>query len=69
MLAVRHGLRRVAFPAISCGVYGYPHAEAVRIALDSVRDFLGSHDGVTEVIFCCYNKEMADLYEAGLQTA
>lgn len=69
MLAVRHGLRRVAFPAISCGVYGYPHAEAVRIALDTVRDFLGSHDGLTEIIFCCYNKEMADLYEAGLQTA
>ena len=38
-LAVEHGCRTVAFPAISAGVYGYPLAEAAAIAVNTVRDF------------------------------
>jgi len=37
-LAVAHGLRTIAFPAISCGVYGYPVAEAARIAVGVARE-------------------------------
>lgn len=36
-LAQEHGLRRIAFPAISCGAYGYPLKQAARVALDELR--------------------------------
>lgn len=42
-LAAREGFRDLAFPAISTGVYGYPKAEAAKVALDAVAAFLASH--------------------------
>lgn len=51
-IAARHGLKTVAFPLISAGVYGYPKAEAIRIALQTMRDFLRTNDmNLTLVIF------------------
>lgn len=54
-LAAEHGIRNIAFPAISCGAYGYPVREACRIALDTVLDFLVSHDFPDKVIFVLYS--------------
>lgn len=42
-LAEKHKCKTVAFPAISCGAYGYPLAEAARVSLAVVRDFLSDH--------------------------
>jgi len=42
-LAVEHECKSVAFPAISCGVYGYPLSEAARVSLTAVREFLAFH--------------------------
>ncbi len=42
-LAGKHGCETVAFPAISCGAYGYPLAEAARVSLATVRDYLSTH--------------------------
>ncbi len=56
------GLHSVAFPAISCGVYGYPLEQAVRIAVDTVRAELESFDSPPRVVFCCFGEEMARLY-------
>ena len=42
-LAEKHECKSVAFPAISCGVYGYPLAEAARVSLATVRDYLSTH--------------------------
>lgn len=42
-LAEKHGCETIAFPAISCGVYGYPLAEAARVSLATVRDCLTAH--------------------------
>ncbi|MEK7731666.1 MAG: O-acetyl-ADP-ribose deacetylase [Planctomycetota bacterium] len=42
-LAEKHGCETVAFPAISCGVYGYPLAEAARVSVATVRDYLSAH--------------------------
>jgi O-acetyl-ADP-ribose deacetylase (regulator of RNase III) len=47
-LAAEHGLRTVAFPAISCGIFGYPVEQAARIAVDAVR---GADQDVTFVLF------------------
>jgi O-acetyl-ADP-ribose deacetylase (regulator of RNase III) len=43
-LAAQHGCETVAFPAISCGVYGYPLDQAARVSLDAACDFLKSND-------------------------
>jgi O-acetyl-ADP-ribose deacetylase (regulator of RNase III) len=61
-LAVEHGLATVAFPAISCGAYGYPAAEACRIAIDTVCSFLESDERLQKVIFVLYRFEQYELY-------
>lgn len=56
-LAVVHGLRSVAFPAISTGVYGYPKQAAAEIAIHEVR-MIGM---IERVIICCFDKQTADI--------
>ncbi len=65
-LADQYGLKSIAFPAISCGVYGYPHAAAVAIAVNAVKTFLTQCSEEIKIIFVCYKPEMADLYRKQL---
>jgi len=65
-LADTHGLASIAFPAISCGVYGYPPELAVEIALREVRDWLDARAVDARVIFACFGSEMAGLYRTAL---
>lgn len=53
-LAAESGLRSIAFPAISTGVYGYPFEAASRIAIRTVDDFLKSPATIEEVVFILY---------------
>ena len=62
-LALQNGVKTIVFPAISCGVYGYPVAEAVEIALRETLDFLSRHNEVERVTFACFG---ADVYQAYL---
>jgi O-acetyl-ADP-ribose deacetylase (regulator of RNase III) len=66
-LAVRHGIHSIAFPAISCGTYGYPAEEACRIALDTTLEFLENDDSIRKVIFVLYSCKLYDIYSAYLQ--
>ena len=59
-LAEENGCETVAFPAISCGVYGYPWEAATEIAVKMVRDFPAQK--VRKVIFCCFSADMARIY-------
>ncbi len=64
-VAVENGIKTLAFPAISCGVYGYPIGEASRIALSTVADFCRSHPEIEEVRFVLFgDKDLAAYREA-----
>jgi O-acetyl-ADP-ribose deacetylase (regulator of RNase III) len=60
-LAVENGIKTIAFPAISCGAYGYPIQEAAQIALKTTREFLATTDKIDKVIFVLWGD---DVYEA-----
>jgi O-acetyl-ADP-ribose deacetylase (regulator of RNase III) len=64
-LAVGQGLKTIAFPAISCGVYGYPPELAIPIAVAATRRF-SRLDALERVIFACNNGAMFAAYEAAL---
>jgi O-acetyl-ADP-ribose deacetylase len=62
-LAVEHGARTVAFPAISTGAYRFPLERATRIALGSVRRVLEAQPSIVRVIFCCFAARDRRVYE------
>lgn len=62
-LAREYGLKTIAFPAISTGVYGYPKDEACSIAIKAVMDFIDRVGGIEEVYFVLFSKNDYDLYE------
>lgn len=66
-LAVEHGARTIAFPAISCGVYGYPLDEAARIAVGEVRAFLARDDRIETVYLVCFSEDVRQAYQQALQ--
>ena len=59
-------LRSIAFPSISTGAYGYPLAEAARIALATVVDHLRAHPDITLVRFVLFGQAVLKAYEAVL---
>ena len=61
-LAVEHGARSIAFPAISTGIYGFPGDRAAGIAVTEVQDFLAGQPPLDRVIFCCFDKATLDHY-------
>lgn len=60
-LALNKGLKRVSFPNISTGVYGFPKERAARIAAGAVREFLLEHRDM-EVVFVCFDDDNYALY-------
>lgn len=63
-LAAAHGVRSIAFPAISCGVYGYPIEDACRIAVDACAEFLDRHDLPEKVIFVLFSGDDLAVYRS-----
>jgi O-acetyl-ADP-ribose deacetylase (regulator of RNase III) len=62
-LAQQYGVKTIAFPAISCGVYGYPPEQAVPCAVATVLDCLPLSPAVEKVVFCCFSADMAQRYQ------
>jgi O-acetyl-ADP-ribose deacetylase len=62
-LAVDNKLRTIAFPAISCGVYGYPIKEACQIAIRTCSEFLKEHDALDLVVFVLFSESHRRVYE------
>ena len=62
-LADEHNLRSMAFPAISCGVYGYPVERAARVAVETVRESLPG-TSINEVTFVLFSPDMLEVFDA-----
>ncbi|MCG6898579.1 MAG: O-acetyl-ADP-ribose deacetylase [Gammaproteobacteria bacterium] len=62
-VALRNGVRTIAFPAISTGVYGYPKQQATEVALSVMLDY---EDRFARIIACCFNDRDAELYRSAL---
>jgi len=61
-LAAENGLKTIAFPAISCGAYGYPISDAARIAVRSTQEFLEADDKIEKVVFVLWGEDIYDVY-------
>lgn len=68
-LAVSHHLKSIAFPAISCGAYGYPIAEACKIAVDICRKALEERPEIEKIIFMLFSDSDYAVYKKHLEAA
>ncbi len=66
-LALDNGVKTIAFPAISCGVYGYPIRDACKIAVDTICQVLEKHSGIEKVIFILFSGGDKAVYDAYLK--
>lgn len=62
-LAAKHGLKSVAFPCISTGVYRFPPDQAAQIAVQTVREFFAVPCTIERVIFCCFGRDDFERYQ------
>jgi O-acetyl-ADP-ribose deacetylase (regulator of RNase III) len=60
-LALANGVRTIAFPGISTGVYGYPKHDAAEVAVKVMRDY---EDKFDRIIACCFSESDAEIYRA-----
>lgn len=65
-LAHENGIKSIAFPSISTGVYSYPVKEAVKIAVAQVKKSLEEYPDIEKVIFVCFDEEVYDAYRKEL---
>ncbi|MGA9771779.1 MAG: O-acetyl-ADP-ribose deacetylase [Blastocatellia bacterium] len=66
-LAAQNNVRTIAFPAISCGVYGYPVEAACRIAINETVRFLSDNDSIEKVILTCFDQAVFQAYVSQLE--
>ena len=67
LVALSQGCKTVAFPSISTGVYGFPIERAARIALNTVREFVTAHPGLSEVRFVVFSERDEEVYRGIFQ--
>ena len=62
-LALKNNIKSIAFPAISCGVYGYPIREAAKIAIKSACDFIKDAPSIEKILFVLFSESDLKIYE------
>jgi O-acetyl-ADP-ribose deacetylase (regulator of RNase III) len=65
-LAAEHGVTSIAFPAISCGIYGYPVEAATEIAVREARAALERTPQIERVVFACFGEQVFEAYQRAL---
>ena len=61
-IAVEKEIKTIAFPAISCGIYGYPADKAAKVAITQTLLFLAQNDSIEKVIFTCFDENVYQAY-------
>jgi O-acetyl-ADP-ribose deacetylase len=67
LLAVQHGVKTIAFPNISTGIYGFPKDKAAHIAVTTIAAFLTAHAEIEKVLLVCFDAENYQLAEGVLK--
>jgi O-acetyl-ADP-ribose deacetylase (regulator of RNase III) len=67
-LAEENGIKTIAFPAISCGIYRFPVDRAAQIALEETKQFLSASSSLDRVLFVCREDSVLAAYEAAFET-
>lgn len=67
-LALKHHIKTIAFPAISCGIYGYPVSQAATIAISETANFLELHPEIEMVYFVCFDDTTYEIYQQTLDS-
>ena len=62
-VAIENGVKTIAFPNISTGVYGYPKHQAAQIAVHEVSEFIKNHSKIEEVTFCVFDDKNHTIYK------
>lgn len=62
-LAIKNNIKTIAFPAISCGIYGFPIEKAAKIAFETVKDFISQNDRIEKIIFIDINDKVINEYK------
>jgi O-acetyl-ADP-ribose deacetylase (regulator of RNase III) len=65
-IAAAHGLRSIAFPAISCGIYGYPVELAAPLAVETCASFVATGPTLERIVFALFDARTLALYDAAL---
>jgi O-acetyl-ADP-ribose deacetylase len=66
-IAAENGIRTLAFPGISTGIYGYPAELAARVAVSTVRSIVRNFPGIEAVVFCCFSAAALAVYQTLLE--
>lgn len=67
-LALQTGIKTIAFPSISCGIYGYPTGQAVTIAVTETVQFLELNNFIDTVYFVCFDDATYDAYQQAVNS-
>lgn len=67
-VAVEHGIKTIAFPSISTGIYHFPIEKASAIAVREVLSFLKNESTIEEVLFVCFSKSDLEVYKRSMET-
>jgi O-acetyl-ADP-ribose deacetylase (regulator of RNase III) len=62
-IAAEHGLKSIAFPSVSTGVYSYPIDLAAQVAVETVNEAVQKPSKINEVLFCCFSSKDLEIYE------
>jgi len=68
-VAAENGIASIAFPAISCGIYGFPIDQATKIAIREVLQASGEGGSLRKVVFCCFGEIIYAEYRRQLEEA
>jgi len=68
-LLVENGLSTIAFPAISCGVYGYPIDQAAGLAVETIRAFLRDDDQIEKVYLVAFDESVGETFRDAIRNA